>query len=224
MGQGYLALTTVEWLLDATLRVLREWQGIVLGNVLVGFVVHYDIDVLLFCGPVLLVGTINGNGTLGRPLLTLRGDGIAGAGAEIPHRCRICGPAGCTSLRFHLGCRPATAKQAATSHASPELATAETATTSHASPEPAAAEPAATSPASPALAREAFSVITASASPCFPTEPCFMNLATGTFKSLAAAICCSLNSANTPSNCSGCCVPSQELLALFRHLVLHLPQ
>ncbi|MFM7986753.1 MAG: hypothetical protein ACKPKO_46310, partial [Candidatus Fonsibacter sp.] len=47
LGQGYLALITVERLLDATLRVLRDGQGIVLGIVLVGFAVHDDIGALL---------------------------------------------------------------------------------------------------------------------------------------------------------------------------------
>jgi len=60
--QGCNALTTVEWLLDATLRVLRDGQGLLLGNVLEGFVAHDDIDVILNFGQVLLVGTLNGNG------------------------------------------------------------------------------------------------------------------------------------------------------------------
>ena len=60
--QGCNALTTVEWLLDATRRILRDGQGLLLGNVLEGFVAHDDIDVILNFGQVLLVGTLNGNG------------------------------------------------------------------------------------------------------------------------------------------------------------------
>jgi hypothetical protein len=56
------ALTTVEWLLDATRRIFRDGQGLLLGNVIEGFVAHDDIDVILNFGQVLLVGTLNGNG------------------------------------------------------------------------------------------------------------------------------------------------------------------
>ncbi|MFM7989395.1 MAG: hypothetical protein ACKPKO_59785, partial [Candidatus Fonsibacter sp.] len=77
--------------MDATLRAIRDWQGIALGNVIVGFAAHDDIDVLLNCGQVLLVGT-NGNGTLDRPLLTLGGDAIGRDGN--PQQCRMCGHAG----------------------------------------------------------------------------------------------------------------------------------
>ena len=62
LGQGCNALTTVEWLLDATRRILRDGQGLLLGNVLEGFVAHYDIDVILDFGQVLLGGTLNRNG------------------------------------------------------------------------------------------------------------------------------------------------------------------
>ncbi|MFM7979180.1 MAG: hypothetical protein ACKPKO_07675, partial [Candidatus Fonsibacter sp.] len=100
----YLALITVAWLLGATLRVLPYGHGILLGNVIVGFAVHVDIDVLLNCEQVLLAGTVNGNGTLDSPLLTLGGDWIGGA--WILRLCRICRPAGCKSLRglFQIGC------------------------------------------------------------------------------------------------------------------------
>ncbi|MFM7979028.1 MAG: hypothetical protein ACKPKO_06890, partial [Candidatus Fonsibacter sp.] len=100
IGELYLALIAVEWLLDATLRVLRDWQEIVLGDVIVGCAGHDDIDVFLNCGQVLVVGTFNGNGTLDRPIVTLGGDGLGMDG--IPPRCRICGPAGCRSLRQAL--------------------------------------------------------------------------------------------------------------------------
>ena len=40
MRQGYNTLTIVECPLDATLRVLRDGQGIPRGNVIEGFVAH----------------------------------------------------------------------------------------------------------------------------------------------------------------------------------------
>ena len=45
LGQGCKALTIVEWLVDATIRVHCDGQGILLGNVLEGCVAHDDIDV-----------------------------------------------------------------------------------------------------------------------------------------------------------------------------------
>ncbi|MFM7982517.1 MAG: hypothetical protein ACKPKO_24665, partial [Candidatus Fonsibacter sp.] len=45
-----MALITVERLLGATLRFLRDGQGVVLGNVIVGFAVHDGIDVFWNCG------------------------------------------------------------------------------------------------------------------------------------------------------------------------------
>ena len=53
-GQGCNTLTTVEWLLDATLRVLRDGQGVLFwGNALEGFVAHDGV--FLNFGEVLLV-------------------------------------------------------------------------------------------------------------------------------------------------------------------------
>ena len=78
-GQSCNALTTVERLLDATLRVLRDGQGLLLGNVLEGFVAHADMDVFLNFGQVLLVGPLNWNNKLD-PLLL---------GARIAGRCTI---------------------------------------------------------------------------------------------------------------------------------------
>ena len=46
-GQGCNALTTVDLLLDATFRVFRDGQGVLLGKVIEGFVALADIDVFL---------------------------------------------------------------------------------------------------------------------------------------------------------------------------------
>ena len=43
LDRGCNALTTVEWLPDATRRILRNGQGLLLGNVIEGFVVHDDV-------------------------------------------------------------------------------------------------------------------------------------------------------------------------------------
>ena len=46
LAKAGVALITVERFLDATLRVLRDGQGLLLGNVFEGFVAQDDIDVL----------------------------------------------------------------------------------------------------------------------------------------------------------------------------------
>ena len=164
-------------------------------------------------GQVLLVGALNGNNKLDPPLL---GDGIARRW-RIFRRIQEAPPSLWAPDKVDQNRRPQCLHLCTRQHIA--LLPLQLQSRQQLPCLPCNCRAGRNSLASPAIARETIATAYSSS----PAEPCLLAMAYATSVSLAALVCCSLNSANTLSKC-WCGTPfSKSCSRLLRHLVVHLP-